>query len=165
MNARDQEIFTDRLARIEKDLFGYKSAQLSGGGNTYSYIAETANTWDATIVATTVGAFDYAKRGTLVATFTANTKPVAFTAFEVDFTIDGIPYYKSSKYLVTGDALVRTVFQEQASGDKEVAKYQYSKMFVYGANGTVPSPTTLRIKIRAVSVDVGTLNVVHTVIA
>lgn len=165
MNERDQTNFTQRLAKIEKDLYGYKSAQLSGGGNTISYITETNNTWDATITSTVTGASDYDKRGTLKCTFTADTKPSAFTAIEVDATIDGIPYVVSSKYFTTYEVELRAVFQEQTSGDREVAKYQYSKTIIYGVNGTVPNPTTLRIKVRAVSVDTGTLDVIHTVIA
>lgn len=163
---REGDILTERVNKIEKDLFGFKAGQLSGSGNTFAYVAETNNTWDVTITATSVGAFDYAKRNQIYVTFTADHKPVAFTTFEVDITIDGVPYYLSSKGpLGSYDADVRSTFFEQSSGDRNIAKYQAGYLIIAGANGSVGNPTTVRIKIRAMSVDTGTLTINNVVIS
>lgn len=165
-SSRESQLLTTRVNRLEKDLFGIKAAQLSGGGNTVSYVAETANTWDVTIVATSVGSFNYAKRSQIYLTFTADSKPAAFTIFEVDVTIDGVPYYNSPKGLNgTYDADVRATFIEQSEGDRNRAKFQTGYLLVAGANGSVGNPTTLRVKCRAVSVDTGTLTVREVIVS
>lgn len=164
--SRESDVLTQRINKIEKDLFGFKASQLSGSGNTYSYIAETNNTWDCTVTATSVGASDYAKRSQLFVTFTADHKPAAFTTFEVDVTIDGVPYYLSPKSaLGSYDADCRSTFYEQSDGNKDVAKYQQGYLLVVGANGSVGNPTTIRVKVRAVSVDTGTLTVREVIIS
>lgn len=160
---RDNPTFTNRLSRIEKDLFNFKALQLSGAGNVIGYITETANTWDVTITANGMGGFGYQRAGQIIFLFTADNKPAAFTTFEVDVTIDGIPYYKSAKGpFGSYDADIRATLQEVTNGDKNISKYQTGYQIVYGANA--PSGTTVvRIKGRALSVDTGTLTVLHTV--
>ena len=151
---RDKSI-AQRIVDLVKSIFDLKTKQFSGAGNTKSYIAETADTWDVDQTATTTGTSWYGKYGFILCTFTADNQPAAFTTFEITGLINNVPFYA-----YTGsNGIIYTGMEGQQTGNIQIAKYQNYISFGWGANTGV----NIKIKVRAVSVAKGTLTMTKTV--
>lgn len=145
---RTRQGLVELLKKYESDLNQIKTAQFSGSSNVVGYYNETNDTWDMEWTPSSVGGFGFAQR-TVTVTFTADHKPAAFTAIEMD------AYFNGTRYTSQTMPFIYQVFDRQVSSDIDIAKFSQSSVYVVQAD----TSQTIQLKFRASSVDTGTLNI------
>lgn len=147
--------FFTQVSNLEKDMVRFKTSQSTGAGNTLGYIADTGNPLDLNLASSTNGTSFYGAYGAMQTTFTSDTKPVTFTQFYFDITVNDEPLYKGIENNLPFTIHDIGISETQISSDNNIAKYQTSRYWQVGVNIGV----RLKVKVYSYSLTTGKLTV------
>ena len=138
-----------RINSMVKALESIKARQLSGTSNVIGYQSQSASTWDVNqTVNTSVGELQY------FFCFTADQQKAPFVSFHPNIQMDDVPNDAGNGFFVSGIEQFAIL-----GGFTSAVNFEKSVGFLVTINRSDPSDFNLKIKMRCLATDNGTITV------